>query len=258
MLLTDTYRRLAHVCDDLRVEVLETRQAVDGPGGTWLSMAELVADPEMLAAALDGESARILAAHGSPARSDVAASRLLHRQLWSVGLLISGPWFLAGQVPRLTPDRLWTDPVSGDFALAPGDFDVTATDAPQAVRASVEEFVRPLLNAFRPRVRRGPRALWGMAGDDLVSGLWYLGRTLGEEQRAVHAAESLLPGPGGTGPFPDGANFRTIHGPSGRLHLTRTRTGCCLNYTIKQGRACGTCPRLSDTERLRRLEAAPA
>lgn len=253
MLLTDTFRRLAHICEDLRVEVLQEGHPADTLGGTWLSFADVATDPEALSTVLDGESARILAAHGRTARPDVVASRLLHRYLWSAGLLISGPWYLSSQVPKLAADRLWTNPVTGVLALAPGDF--TETAEPQAVRASVERFARPLLDAFQPGLRRGPHALWGMVGDDLVAGVWYLGRKLDEEQRAVRKAEALLPGPGAARPFPGGADFRTLRSASGRTYLTRTRTGCCLHYTIQPTKTCRTCPRLCDTERLHRLEA---
>ncbi|TDU04816.1 hypothetical protein EDD99_3291 [Streptomyces sp. 846.5] len=253
MLLTDTFRRLAHICEDLHVEVVQEGHPADILGGPWLSFADVATGPEALSTALDGESARILAAHGRTARPDVVASRLLHRYLWAAGLLISGPWYLSGQVPELAADRLWTNPVTGVFALAPGEF--TATNEPQAVRASVERFARPLLDAFRPRLKRGPHALWGMVGDDLVAGVWYLGRKLDEEQRAVRKAESLLPGPDGARPFPSGADFRTLRSATGRTYVTRTRTGCCLHYTIQPTKTCRTCPRLCDSERLRRLEA---
>lgn len=213
-------------------------------------MEDITAAPQALAAAIDGEAARIQAVHGRPARRDVVSSRLLHHYLWSVGLLFSGPWYLAGVVPALTPGQVWTDSATGDLALASEA--CIATSDPAAVRESVERFVRPLLSAFQSVLRRGPHALWGMTGDDLVSGIWYLGRKLGEEERAVQLAEELLPG----GQFPRGANFRTLHDTNGRTHVTRTRTGCCLYYALQAGDACITCPRVTDDERLRRLEAA--
>ena len=250
MPLIDTYRQLVGVCGDLRVTLLADEDPTDSPSGTWLRIADIAACPEALGAAIDGEAARILATHGRAARSDVVSSRLLHHYLWSAGLLISGPWYLGGVVPLLDPDRLWSDPATGDFALAPGSS--TATPDAAAVRASVELFVRPLLDAFQPRLRRGHHALWGMAGDDLVSGIWYLGRKLGDEERAVRLATELLPG--GDGRFPSGAAFRTLHGAAGRTHWTRTRTGCCLYYTLPAAEPCLTCPRTTDPERLRRLD----
>ncbi|MGH3323710.1 MAG: (2Fe-2S)-binding protein, partial [Streptomyces sp.] len=103
--------------------------------------------------------------------------------------------------------------------------------------------------------RRGRRALWGMVADDLISGIWYLGRMLGQEERAVRAATELLPS--GIPPFPGGAAFRRLEGRGGEQHPTRTRLGCCLYYTIRPAEACITCPRTCDAERLSRLEPAP-
>jgi hypothetical protein len=252
--LVDTYRRLASICADLRVRVLD--DPAEPLGDTWLTMADIAAQADALAAAIDGAAARILATHGRTARPDVACSRLLHHYLWSVGLLISGPWYLTDTVPLLTPDRLWTDPATGDLALAPGSCATAPDSGPAAVRTAVADFVGPLLQAVRPRLRRGAHALWGMAGDDLVSAVWYLGRQLAEEERGVRLAEELLPGGGDAGQFRCGADFRELRGAAGRTYLTRTRTGCCLYYTLQPTDACVTCPRLTDDDRLHRLETA--
>ncbi|MGW7417617.1 (2Fe-2S)-binding protein, partial [Streptomyces sp. NPDC054863] len=119
------------------------------------------------------------------------------------------------------------------------------------LRAAVADHVRPLLTAVRPHARRSPRTLWGMAGDDLVSGIWYLGRMLGQEERALQAATALLPT--AVPPFPGGADFRRLTTPDGSRHPTRTRLGCCMYYTLDSAQACATCPRTCDAERLRRL-----
>ncbi|MFB7508255.1 hypothetical protein [Streptomyces broussonetiae] len=51
-----------------------------------------------------------------------------------------------------------------------------------------------------------------MVGDDLVSGIWYLGRMLEREGDAVRAApKSCRPRP----PCPDGADFRHLTGEGG-------------------------------------------
>lgn len=249
MPLADTYHHLVRRCGALRVTVLDGGHPADSVGGTWLSAADLATNPQTLDTAVDGERARVLAGHGCSAPPHVAASRLLHDHLWSTSLLVSGPWYLTGRVPRLTPDRLWADPDTGAIAVVPGEFhEPRPPEGPEAVRAAVVEYARPLLHAFGPRTRRGPRALWGMTEDDLVSGIWYLGRTLGEEARAMLVADTLVPG---------GAGFRTLRDASGRRHPIRTRAGCCLYYTIRPTETCLTCPRLGDTERLRRLAEEP-
>jgi hypothetical protein len=252
--LAGTYRRLTRSCDALDVRVPAAGgQPLDTIAGSWLNAREVATRTDALDALVDGESARILAAHGHTARPDAAASRVLHHYLWQASLLISGPWYLERKVPRIGPEDLWIQPATGALALTPGDFSHAADDdASRAeLRSAVADHVQPLLAAFGPRLRRGPRALWGMAADDLVSGIWYLGRVLGQEEHAVREAAALLPG--GTPPFPGAAGFRRLRDEAGRSHVTRTRAGCCMYYTIRPAEACLTCPRTSDAERLRRF-----
>ncbi|MGX1881625.1 (2Fe-2S)-binding protein [Streptomyces sp. NPDC055287] len=264
--LAETYRRLARVCGSLRVEVARTAHPAEG----WTDGARLVAEPGRLDDFVGAESLRIEAAHGHTARPHVAASRALHHYLWSVCLLMSGPWYLERRVPRLRPQDVHIEPATGDFAVVPGAFTCLPGDPAagspgvhvvpdeEALRAELRAasagHMRPLLTALAPRLRRAPRVLWGMAGDDLISGIWYVGRMLGEEDRAVRAATELLPGP--VAPFPGGADFRRLRDSGGLPHTTRTRVGCCLYYTIRPDDACLTCPRVCDSERLERLTAS--
>ncbi|MEU3918110.1 (2Fe-2S)-binding protein [Streptomyces sp. NPDC029004] len=263
-LLAATYQGLAGLCGSLDVDVM----APGSPAAQgWADGAELAERPEFLQAFLDAEARRIQEEHAHTARPDVAASRALHGYLWSVCLLMSGPWYLERRVPRIRPRDVRISLTTGAFGIVPGGFaclpDDPAAGLPGArvvaheealraeLRAAVADHVRPLLAAVGPQMRRGPRALWGMVGDDLVSGIWYLGRMLDLEEHAVRAAGELLPGP--VPPFPGGADFRRLTGRAGQSYLTRTRLGCCLYYSIRPAEACGTCPRTCDTERLRRL-----
>ncbi|MFI1396056.1 (2Fe-2S)-binding protein [Streptomyces sp. NPDC020681] len=268
-LLASTYRRLTALCDVLDVDV-EKPGSPAGQG--WIDGAELAYRPELIDAFLDAEAARIRDQYAHTARPDVVASRALHGYLWSVCLLMSGPWYLERRVPRLHPVDVRVSRTADAYAVVAGGFaclpDDPAAGLPGArvlpheealraeLRTAVADHVRPLLTALGPRLRRGPRALWGMVGDDLVSGIWHLGKLLGDEPRAVREAEGLLPG--SVPPFPGGADFRRLTGADGRSHTTRTRLGCCLYYTIRPAEACGTCPRICDTERLQRLEDAAA
>ena len=275
-LLDPVYRDLLDSCESLRVTLLGPQAAPVGPG---FVRADRLGDH--LDALVAGESARILAVHGREPRPHVAASRLLHHYLWSLCLLVSGPWYLARRVPRISAEDVWIDVATGDLALRhPAAFACLPAD-PAAVpaearvlagadirvlggedelraelRAAVADHLAPVIALFQGPLKRGQRALWGMATDDLVSGVWYLGRMLGEEQAAVRAAAVLLPGD--TLPFPGGADFRRLAGPEGRTHLTRTRLGCCLYYAIRPADTCITCPRTCDAERVRRLEQSAA
>ncbi|MEV8022701.1 (2Fe-2S)-binding protein [Streptomyces sp. NPDC086554] len=268
-LLAATYRRLAARCETLAVTVAK-RDSAARQG--WLTGAELAQHPGALAAFVAAEADRIRAGHDHTPRPDVAASRALHGYLWSVSLLMSGAWYLERRVPRIRPDDVRVDLATGAFEVVPGSF-ACFSDDPAAglpgvrvlpdeeslrteLRAAVVAHMRPLLDAIGPQLRRGPRALWGMAGDDLISGIWYLGRMAGQEEESLRAVDALLPGP--VEPFPGGAAFRHLTTRDGERHPTRTRLGCCLYYTIPAADACGTCPRVCDAERLRRLEAENA
>ncbi|MEU9657061.1 (2Fe-2S)-binding protein [Streptomyces chartreusis] len=264
--LGDAYARLTGLCEALSVRVAEPGAADAGAG---VSAAELVKDGAALDAFVAAETARIKDRHGVIARRHVAASRALHDYAWSVSLLMSGAWYLERRVPRIRPEDLRLDLATAEFTVTPGSDLACLADDPAAalpgvltvpheealraeLRAAVADHMAPLLDAIGPVARRGSRALWGMVSDDLVSGIWYLGRVLGREDEAVRAAGRLLPS--AVAPYPSGADFRHLTTADGRRHPTRTRAGCCMYYTIRPDEACATCPRTCDAERLRRLE----
>ncbi|MGW6023656.1 (2Fe-2S)-binding protein [Streptomyces sp. NPDC055099] len=265
-LLAATYRRLTAHCETLAV-VVARPDSFAGQG--WVTGAELTSHHHALEAFVAAEAARIRGGHDHIPRPDVAASRALHGYLWSVSLLMSGAWYLERRVPRIRPQDVRVHLETGAFEIVPGSFacfpDDPAAGLPGTrvlpdeeslrveLRAAVVAHMQPLLSVIGPRLRRGQRALWGMAGDDLISGIWYLGRMLGQEDEALRAVDALLPGP--VDPFPGGAAFRHLTTRDGERHPTRTRLGCCLYYTIPAAEACGTCPRVCDADRLRRLES---
>ncbi|MFE7558692.1 (2Fe-2S)-binding protein [Kitasatospora sp. NPDC057500] len=275
------YRLLLDLCPALRVRLLTADVPAPDQAQGWYSADELSCEPDALARALAGEAARIApvaAAHGTAPRPHVAASRLLHHYLWSLCVLTAGPWWLARRVPSIDGANLWLHAPTGDLALRPGaHVTLPGEDELRAeLRASVVTHAEPLLAAFAAPTRRGTRALWGMVTDDLASAIWYLGKRLDaraadagsgtgagvgagagtgagavHEDAAVAAAGAVLPGR--TDPLPGAADFRRLRGEDGRGHHTRTRLGCCLYYAVEPERACITCPRTGDEERLRRL-----
>jgi FhuF 2Fe-2S C-terminal domain len=273
-LLEPTYRRLRALCPALEVGIVAPHSPVRRG---WTDTAALLAQPSLLDAFLDAGAVRIRDRYGHDARPDVVATRLLHAYLWAVCLLMSGPWYLRRRVPRIRPGDIRVEIATGALDLVPGPFACLPGDPAGAVpgirvlpheeslaaelRHAVTDHVRPLLAVLGPRLRRGPRAVWGMVGDDLVSGIWHLGRALGREEEAVRLATGLLPGP--VEPFPGGADFRRLVGTTGTAGttggslVTRTRLGCCLHYTVRPAEACDTCPRVCDAERLRRAADAP-
>ncbi|WP_280722976.1 (2Fe-2S)-binding protein [Kitasatospora sp. MAA4] len=245
------YARFAAVFPALRVHLAPPRS-----GSGWVPVDRLLADPAVRTRLLAAEADRGLARHGRPLRPDVAAGFWLHHYAWPVCLLFTLPWFLEDRVPRLPVERVSvrrTGPVGlgeltarpDGFACLPGDplagrpgarvvADRAALD--HELRTAVAEHLGPVLDAFRPALRRGPRTLWGLATDELVEGLWYAGGLLGEERRAVRALAGLLPG--GTAPFTGGADFHPPQPPT-----ARTRVSCCLHYTVRPAETCFGCPR---------------
>lgn len=261
------YRRAAEVMPALRIS--EERQLPRGDG--WVLASELAAGGEALTAALAREEREVEATYGRQARPDVVASFALHRHAWPSALLFTLPYFLLRRVPWLTPADVAFHPDTGRLAVrvsafgclpddpAAGDPAARVVGSEPALRAAVRRaaatYLGPLLAAFGPRMRRGPRALWGAACDELVEGLWYLGQLLGEEERARADAAALLPGD--TAPYAGGASFRTLTGPDGEQLTTRDRASCCLYYTLRPQDTCVTCPRTCDADRVARLTNTP-
>ncbi|MED7951919.1 (2Fe-2S)-binding protein [Streptomyces sp. BE303] len=199
--LDAAYQRLLNLCPALRVRLLAAGEPTPARAQGWYSAAELGTDPAALADALDGEAARIAplaAERGATApRPHVAASRLLHHYLWSVCVLIAGPWQLARRVPSIGGTDLWLHAPTGDLVLRPrAHVTLEGEDELRAeLRAAVVGHVEPLLAAFAAPTRRGTRALWGMVTDDLASAIWYLGRMLdAEPPTGVVAADPAASG----------------------------------------------------------------
>ncbi|MFF8311289.1 (2Fe-2S)-binding protein [Streptomyces lydicus] len=264
--VADAYARLSAVFPGLQVA---TWGEAPPAGEGWVTAAGLAAGGEALDAFLAWDDAQILRDYGQRARPDVTASFALHRYAWPACLLITIPWFLHRRVPYLPVGNVSFQRELGRMAVRidafgclpddpaaglPGARVVADEEALRAeVRSAVAEHLRPVLDGFRTRMRRGPRALWGMATDEIVEGLWYLGHLLGEESRAVAELERLLPG--ATAPYVGSAAFRTLTGPRGEALPTRDRASCCMFYTLRPEDTCVTCPRTCDADRITRLTA---
>lgn len=81
---------------------------------------------------IDAEAVRIRERHGCTPRRDVAASRVLHDYLWSVSLLMSGPWYMERRVPRVHPDDIRLDLTKSTFEIVPGSDFACLPDDPAA------------------------------------------------------------------------------------------------------------------------------
>ncbi|MEU6950739.1 (2Fe-2S)-binding protein [Streptomyces sp. NPDC046316] len=267
-----SYARLGEVFPGLRVEELDSgEQSPRGAG--WVGADELAAGGAALDAFLAWDNAQVLRDYGQQARPDVVASFGLHRYAWPACLLVTVPWFLHRRVPRLPVRNVAFQRALGrmtvrieEFACLPDDPAAALPGArvvpdEEALRAEVRgalaEHFESVLAGFGPRMRRGKRALWGMATDEIVEGLWYVGELFGEEARAMAELELLLPGT--AKPYAGSAGFRELAGaeaPDGTPRITRDRAACCFFYTLRPEDTCLTCPRTCDAERVRRLTEA--
>jgi hypothetical protein len=266
--LADAYARLTEAFPGLTVT--GAHPGGQAPqDGAWVAATALAAGGPDLDAFLARDDQQVLRDYGTPARPDVVASFGLHRYAWSACLLFTVPWFLHRRVPRLPVTHVWYDRAAGHMAVRPVSLACLPGDPAAAlpgarvvrdeetlraeVRAAVAEHLEPVLAAFGPRMRRRGRALWGMATDEIVEGLWYVAHLLGEQERAVRELELLLPG--ATRPYAGSAAFRELTGPDGRALPTRDRASCCLFYTVRPEDTCVTCPRTCDADRIGRLAA---
>ncbi|MDN0200622.1 (2Fe-2S)-binding protein [Streptomyces sp. S.PNR 29] len=269
--VTAAYTRLTEVFPGLVITELPPQDTPPTDGG-WIAAAALAEGGPGLEAFLAWDDAQVLRDYAQKARPDVIASFGLHRYAWPACLLITVPWFLHRRVPRypvtnvsydrthpgLSVGRLAVRPDS--FACLPGDPAATLPGARVVadeealraeVRAAVAEHIEPVLAGFGPRMRRRGRALWGMATDEVVEGLWYVAHLLGEEDRAMRELELLLPG--ATRPYIGAASFRELTGPNGEPLHTRDRASCCMFYTLRPEDTCATCPRTCDADRVTKL-----
>ncbi|GAA2247643.1 hypothetical protein GCM10010145_13490 [Streptomyces ruber] len=267
----DAYTRLTEVFPGLGV--MELSPADEMPRGDgWAEAARLAAGGADLEAFLAWDDEQVLRDYGRKARPDVVASFALHRYAWPACLLFTLPWFLVRRVPRLPVEHVAFHRGLGRMAVRIGGFaclpDDPAAGLPGArvvpdeealraeVRTAVAEHLGPLLDGFGPRMRRRGRALWGMATDEIVEGLWYVAHLLGEEERAMRELELLLPG--ATKPYAGAAAFRELTGPNGESLPTRDRASCCMFYTLRPEDTCATCPRTCDADRVAKLTAGAA
>ncbi|MEU0245441.1 (2Fe-2S)-binding protein [Streptomyces sp. NPDC006235] len=273
--LSGAYARLAEVLPGLAITELTAGDETPH-GGNWITAAALAEAGSGLDTYLSWDDARIRRDYGRQARPDVIASFGLHRYAWPACLLITVPWFLHRRVPRypvthVSYDRTTPAHPVGHLAVRPSGFACLPGDEAAAlpgarvvpdeealraeVRSAVAEHLEPVLAGFGPRMRRRGRALWGMATDEIVEGLWYVAQLLGEieERRAMRELELLLPG--ATKPYVGTAAFRELTGPDGKRLRTRDRASCCMFYTLRPEDTCATCPRTCDADRVTKLLA---
>jgi len=235
----------------------------DEPG--WLSTAELIRDEALLAGILT----RTGRGYGTDNRAYVGTA-LLRLYLWRILAPAVTAFLSERRLPDLRAENVAMCPSESGFAAGlafagprfvalPID---SESDYPDAVvlpsedallawlrEALAQTHLSVLIPALRGlRVRRGMRAMWGVAADVCAEAFMLVGGKLECQAEACGYAERMLSGPG---PLSGPTGYFAVES-GGASELTRTRNTCCLYFKLGNG-TCFTCPRNTPDERRRRL-----
>ena len=189
-------------------------------------------------------------------RLAVAASALLDGYAWTLGLPLSAALATGAPAPDLAAANVRLRFDGG----RPAEVELRDPAAPPgggagAVARLVDGHLAALVARLAERrVRRGPRALWGLVANGCAAALLEQARAAGlPPARVAPLLDQLLTTPGRSLPTP--ALLQV--GPADDPRLVRRRATCCLNYTVA-GQPCATCPLLPPAETRRRLAAGAA
>jgi hypothetical protein len=214
---------------------------------TWLPTADLLA-----AGSADLEIQLKLAGErlgtGSLA---VAASMLLESYAWT----LARPLFAAVAAGDPPADLAAGNVLVRFTGGSPVEVVLASAPAPPPALAAarmVDGHLAVLIaRLIERRVRRGPRALWGLVANGCAAA------ALEEAQVACYSArrtaelvDAFFGTPGRPLPSPPLLQV----GIGGRDRLVRRRVTCCLNYTVAD-RPCATCPLLPAEETKRLMSA---
>jgi hypothetical protein len=209
---------------------------------TWLPADDLLAP-----GAADLEAQLKLAGERlATAGLAVAASALLEGYAWTLARPLfaaaaggaAAPDLAAGNVAVRFADGLPAEVATGTAPPAP-----PALAARRLLDGHLALLVARLLER---RVRRGPRALWGLVANACAAAALEEARAAGlPHPRTVALVDEFFAVPGRPLPPP---RLLAVAGD----RLVRRRVTCCLIYTVAAG-PCATCPLLPAAETRRRL-----
>jgi hypothetical protein len=225
----------------------------------WHRTGDLLDDQAALRSVVEQGAQALAAEHPhSPVnvRSAVAAAVLLSDWCWALAALGGGALTADRRVPVLDPATVWLQVSDGrvtgvaataaEFHVQAGDPEASHPDARRCadldgvLRSELTEHLVRLHRALRsgptPLLRRGPRAMWGAAGDGVATALRLQAAQIENPEQLLAAAERLLAAaPASWGRH--GFDRTSADGP------TRVRTSCCLWYRLPATPACASCPR---------------
>lgn len=237
---------------------LDVRPDVPAGQPGWHRTGALLDDQGQLRAVVEQGAQALAGAHpGSSAevRSTVSAAVTLSDWCWALAAVGAGALTTDRRVPFLDPSGVWLRLQDGrvegvavtaaGFWCSPDDPSAhhpearSRADLDVALRTEITAHLTRLHVTLRsgpaPLLRRGPRVMWGAAGDGLATALRLQAEQVQRPEELLGAAERLLaaaPASWGRHGFE-----RTADG------VTRARTSCCLWYRLPATPACATCPR---------------
>lgn len=244
------------------------RDTARDPAG-WVTPAELCRED---GATLDRMLAAI-GAHSKTVERRVQAAFLIGGYAWYVLAPVLGAYLLERRVPSLGHDdvSVWLSPgdAPGCLALRTGRFSVLA-EAPAAdtryvrvvpdetalrdmLHDEIVDHMSPIVGAVRARIPLSARAQWLEVADRVGSALHLVGRSIGEEERGIHEAESLVHRPGS--PLDSPRSRFVTYEHLGQRRTVKLRGACCLSYRIAAQGYCMTCPLIGEEERGERVRA---
>jgi len=236
-------------------------------GGQWHRCERVLRDPDFFAAWRATLAARLSEQYGEvPERT--SAGYVLQWYLGVPAHVGAMLFHFARRVPSLEPRRLafrlepaCVEAVAlrpGTFWCLPGDLDAAHPDAivvaddvelGRVLRLQVVGHAARFLGVFGPTVRFGRHTLWAAVTDVIDAGLLRAGRARGDE--AAGAADARLVLAERFAPLTSASTAHTVTDEHGCTHWTRQRGSCCFHYALPGApKACVTCPRVDDAERV--------
>jgi hypothetical protein len=233
------------------------------PPAGWVSRDDVLGSDALLHAV-----AEVATSGYDTDRPDILGTRLLEIWVWLVATPAAATILLDRRLPDLSAANvvlcpgLWADPApvglrSGRFWCLPADPAAAHPDATVVAdeRALVLELnatlrarhLAPLVDAIAERSRRGRRALWRSATDQLVGAFARAGEAAGALEEGCRLARLAAEG---EPPMRGRGRFDRPRG-----YPMHVRDGCCLYYRLPDGPHCLNCPLLDEGERM--LRAAP-
>jgi len=218
----------------------------DREPGLWLAAERLASEPVTLDRLADAYARR----WGLEGDRTSQATIIVLDYTWYATAPIIGMALVGGLVPALDGAEVWLDPETreGSLSLASADARPGGADA---VRATIEAHVRPLVEAIARRRWISERVGWMGVGDRVVGAIEHVERILGTPERAPEEASRIVHHRGSA---LDSPRHRFLSIEAGdRVVPVGLRASCCRFYRVDGVEKCLTCPLVKDPERTTRI-----